>query len=219
MGSRWAYMGRPDYNPPNNDCPECASPSRVFFIGAKSVAGVAQRRYQCEHGHEWIVKETLMQQRKSTGIVYVTGDASLVTSGVIAHVCNDVGAWGAGFTRSLSKAHPTVEAEYRRWSKQSDFDLGENQIVQVSDSLLVCNMVAQHGLPSKQRRILGDVPLQLDALDVCLLNLSDSCRQWNASTVHMPRIGCGLAGGKWEDVEPLIQQRLGNLTVFVYDLP
>ncbi|CAM5711440.1 hypothetical protein [Streptomyces coeruleorubidus] len=28
------------------------------------------------------------------------------------------------------------------------------------------------------------------------------------ATVHMPRIGCGLAGGKWSRVEPLIEERL-----------
>lgn len=26
--------------------------------------------------------------------------------------------------------------------------------------------------------------------------------------VHMPRIRCGLAGGQWSRVEPLIQERL-----------
>jgi hypothetical protein len=26
--------------------------------------------------------------------------------------------------------------------------------------------------------------------------------------VHMPRIGCGLAGGEWRRVEPLIERRL-----------
>jgi hypothetical protein len=35
----------------------------------------------------------------------------------------------------------------------------------------------------------------------------------------MPRIGCGLAGGKWERVEPLIVARLvgADVPVTVYD--
>jgi hypothetical protein len=39
----------------------------------------------------------------------------------------------------------------------------------------------------------------------------------NAS-VHLPRIGCGLAGGKWEKIEPLINKLLidQGLNVFVY---
>jgi len=36
----------------------------------------------------------------------------------------------------------------------------------------------------------------------------------------MPRIGCGLAGGKWEQIEPLIERHLAaaGAEVVVYDL-
>lgn len=39
------------------------------------------------------------------------------------------------------------------------------------------------------------------------------------ASVHMPRIGCELAGGKWFRVEPLIQERLvgRGIAVTVYD--
>jgi hypothetical protein len=35
----------------------------------------------------------------------------------------------------------------------------------------------------------------------------------------MPRIGCGLAGGEWSKVEPLIEEHLcgAGLAVTVYD--
>jgi hypothetical protein len=37
--------------------------------------------------------------------------------------------------------------------------------------------------------------------------------------VHLPRIGCGLAGGTWKRVEPLIDARLcaRDVPVTVYD--
>ncbi|GAB5527155.1 MAG: hypothetical protein Roseis2KO_50270 [Roseivirga sp.] len=40
-----------------------------------------------------------------------------------------------------------------------------------------------------------------------------------AASVHMPRIGCGLAGGKWEKIEPLIEKTLitNQINTFVYD--
>jgi hypothetical protein len=36
----------------------------------------------------------------------------------------------------------------------------------------------------------------------------------------MPRIGCGLAGGKWEEVGKIVEEELVNrgVTVTVYDL-
>ena len=39
--------------------------------------------------------------------------------------------------------------------------------------------------------------------------------------IHMPRIGCGLAGGNWDQIEPLLEEHLAmaGFDVRVYDLP
>lgn len=55
---RYKYLGDPRFYPKTDDCPECTEPSKPHFIGAKTVDGVGQKRYNCEHGHEWIVKDT-----------------------------------------------------------------------------------------------------------------------------------------------------------------
>lgn len=58
---RWAYMSRPDFNPPSDACPQCEAPSKVYYIGGKHVPdpdggpGHSEHRWQCEHRHEWIV--------------------------------------------------------------------------------------------------------------------------------------------------------------------
>jgi O-acetyl-ADP-ribose deacetylase (regulator of RNase III) len=76
-------------------------------------------------------------------------------------------------------------------------------------------MIAQHGTrPGSQ-----GPPIRYDALRQCLARLAGEAQQFSAS-VHMPRIGCGLAGGKWEQVEPILAETLGaaGLAVTVYDL-
>jgi hypothetical protein len=42
-----------------------------------------------------------------------------------------------------------------------------------------------------------------------------------AASVHMPRIGCGLAGGEWGRVESIVRDTLcaEGIEVTVYDLP
>ena len=61
--SRWDYMSRPQHNPPSDQCPECPEPSKVHYIGGKSILSATgevtgtQHRYQCEHGHRWVVVE------------------------------------------------------------------------------------------------------------------------------------------------------------------
>ena len=42
-----------------------------------------------------------------------------------------------------------------------------------------------------------------------------------AAAIHMPRIGCGLAGGDWSEIEPIIHDELSkhDVAVTVYDFP
>lgn len=154
-------------------------------------------------------------------IKFIKGDATQPQgSGVkiIAHICNDRGGWGKGFVLALSKRWPrdrddSPEKHYRIWHKlKTDFRLGEVQYVMPEKYIIVANMVAQHGMKTGS----NGPPIRYDALKECLAKVATQARNANAS-IHMPRIGCGLAGGKWEKVEPLINETMGDLEVTVYD--
>ncbi|MFB6818428.1 macro domain-containing protein [Streptomyces sp. NPDC056347] len=155
-----------------------------------------------------------------SGITYIQGDATAPQGkGVklIAHVCNDLGGWGKGFVLALSRRWPEPEAAYRRWHREradNDFGLGAAQFVQVRPDIWVANMVGQRGI----RRGSNGVPVRYEAIDTALGAVADRAEELGAS-VHMPRIGCGLAGGKWSRIEPLIQERLTGrgVEVTVYD--
>ncbi|MER6995537.1 macro domain-containing protein [Streptomyces sp. NPDC000410] len=155
-----------------------------------------------------------------SGITYVQGDATAPHGkGVklIAHVCNDLGGWGKGFVVAISRRWPEPEAAFRRWHREragNDFGLGAVQSVQVSPYVWVANMVGQRGMRTGSK----GVPVRYEAIDTALGALGDKAVELGAS-VHMPRIGCGLAGGKWSRVEPLIADRLAarGIPVTVYD--
>ncbi|MFJ5271659.1 macro domain-containing protein [Streptomyces sp. NPDC088358] len=155
-----------------------------------------------------------------SGIMYVRGDATLPSvKGVklIAHVCNDIGGWGRGFVLALSRRWPEPEKAYRAWHRDrahNDFGLGAAQFVQVERYVWVANLIGQRGI----RRGSKGVPVRYEAIDAALDRLADRAVALDAS-VHMPRIGCGLAGGTWSRVEPLITQRLvqRGIAVTVYD--
>ncbi|MET8861126.1 macro domain-containing protein [Streptomyces sp. NPDC004579] len=153
-------------------------------------------------------------------IGYVRGDAtapSVKGVKVIAHVCNDIGGWGKGFVLALSRRWPEPEAAYRAWHRGragNDFGLGAAQFVQVEPYVWVANLVGQRGIRTGSK----GVPVRYEAIDASLALLADRAVELGAS-VHMPRIGCGLAGGSWERVEPLVTERLvrRGLAVTVYD--
>jgi O-acetyl-ADP-ribose deacetylase (regulator of RNase III) len=153
-------------------------------------------------------------------IDYVRGDATVPSVKgvkVIAHVCNDIGGWGKGFVLAVSRRWPEPEKEYRAWHRDraaNDFGLGAVQFVQVERYVWVANMIGQRGIRTGSK----GVPVRYDAIDTALGLLAERAAELGAS-VHMPRIGCGLAGGKWSRVEPLVTERLvrRGIAVTVYD--
>lgn len=171
-------------------------------------------------------------------IRYVRGDATLPRGRgprVIAHVVNDLGAWGKGFVLAVSKRWEEPEAEYRAWHRErshpevigddKSFHLGATQLIKVDSNLYVANMLAQRGIKRSQR---WGAPIRYDALSQCLEQVSVALDEIDIAlnylrgakapaTLHMPRIGCGLAGGNWMMVGPIVERTLRTREVYVYD--
>jgi len=153
-------------------------------------------------------------------IQYIQGDATRpngLGNKIIVHICNDTGGWGRGFVLALSNRWKAPEQSYRAWYKSdTNFELGQVQFVQVEDDLWVANMLGQHKIRKDEK---GNPPIRYRAVKQCLAVVAKKAKELNAS-VHMPRIGCGLAGGKWKKIEPLVEETLlaQELAVTVYDL-
>ncbi|TYU46185.1 macro domain-containing protein [Listeria monocytogenes] len=153
-----------------------------------------------------------------TQITYLKGDATNpMTKGnkIIAHICNDVGAWGKGFVLAISKKWKEPEKAYKKWYKDNNnFERGEVQLIPVTEYISVCNMIGQEGIRTGPK----GVPIRYEAVESCLEKLCEMAKEQQAS-IHMPRIGCGLAGGKWEIIEPIIKKTLvdNGIEVYVYD--
>ncbi|RXE57538.1 macro domain-containing protein [Acetivibrio mesophilus] len=151
-------------------------------------------------------------------INYIKGDATApISKGekIICHICNDIGGWGKGFVLAISRRWKEPETEYRKWHREkSNFLLGEVQFVRVEQYITIANMIGQRGIKTGSK----GVPIRYDAVEKCLEKVCSKAKELGAS-IHMPRIGCGLAGGKWEKIEPLIIKNLiaNDIEVFVYD--
>jgi O-acetyl-ADP-ribose deacetylase (regulator of RNase III) len=150
-------------------------------------------------------------------VEYLTGDATKPEKGgpkFIVHVCNNIGKWGAGFTESLDDTWDKPRKMYLLEHKfYGRLYMGDVQIVKVAKDTYVLNMICQQGVWYKGRK---DIPLRYDELETCLSKIFRAAKVFNAS-VHMPRIGCGLAGGNWEKVSKLIDKCNKDTEVFVYD--
>jgi O-acetyl-ADP-ribose deacetylase (regulator of RNase III) len=169
-------------------------------------------------------------------ITYVKGDATKPQGDgtqIIAHIVNTgndfgrghQGVWGGGFTASLDKQFPLAGRAYKGLVPHfRDYPaalLGTVQLICVVPSdpnpddtdgpVYVANMFGQvYGT------VNGQPPIRYGSLGAALARLGVFASEMGAS-IHMPRIGTGLAGGEWSKVEPLIDRYLGTNEVFVYD--
>lgn len=153
-------------------------------------------------------------------IRYLKGDATRPKGDgtkIIVHCCNNLGAWGAGFVLAISRRWPEPEAAYLDSSLKGLLELGRVQFVSVDDEddndIIVANLVGQSGLigPANPN------PIRYSAIEKGLQKVAAEAKKRKAS-IHMPRIGCGLAGGSWAKMEPIIDKALTGLDVTVYDL-
>jgi len=160
-------------------------------------------------------------------IRYVCGDATFphAVPAMIVHCCNHLGYWGAGFTNALDRRWPHVGKAYKTWAREA-IDrgtprmLGEVQYVEAEDDITVANLVGQDGI----RGVNNIRPVRYAALGegfqmIAGVVITRLFTRRGAPTLHMPRIGCGLAGGTWDKVEPLVQAYLCDrgIEVTVYD--
>lgn len=148
-------------------------------------------------------------------IRYLKGDATNpLGSGdkAIVHCCNDLGRWGAGFVMALSKKWPFTREMYLQWyNDKKGFALGAIQMIRVRPDIVVVNLIGQHGIHTDSK----GPPVRYTAIRGGLMKLNTTLHP--SYSIHMPRMGCGLAGGKWEKMEPIIEEALEGRNVTIYD--
>lgn len=151
----------------------------------------------------------------NTSITYITGDATNPPPpAIIAHICNNKGGWGAGFTGALSSRWPSLKEQYKLTLRQRNQGLGDAQFIFAQSNIIIANMIAQDGYSRP-----GRAAIDYGALQLCLSQLCKIAQRYPAYGVHMPRIGTGLAGGDWTVIEPMIVRELceKGVQVTVYD--
>jgi hypothetical protein len=141
---------------------------------------------------------------------------------LVPHVCNNINAFGAGFTFHIQNHFPIVKENFHLLGKQAT--LGYTQLViadtnkKTDSKIIFANMIAQNGTISKT----NPRPIDYAALMRCMMKVkafidhskSDSDTKLE---IHAPKFGCGLAGGNWNFISDLIEDIWGDQTVVVYE--
>jgi O-acetyl-ADP-ribose deacetylase (regulator of RNase III) len=170
--------------------------------------------------------EPMREQRNDPRIRWVSSDITDLGAGtrpvVIAHVTsNSTRAWGRqGVAAALARVFPQAAAAYRSWAIASPDNLKLGHVHELPQELTgrpvtIVSMVAQEGYgPGAVTR------LNYAALRDCLERVAVIAQRRDAS-VHLPRIGAGQAGGRWDLIEATIVAQLcaQDVSVVVHTLP
>ena len=139
---------------------------------------------------------------------YKRGDVTKATEQVIVHGVNCTGHFGSGVAGAIKRNHPYVREQYLSLKEHI---LGTCQFVDYRDQIWVNAHTQQDkGYDGKQYA-------DLNAVAYCLVEIDNYMRDNNLTTIAMPKIGSGLGGLKWDDVEILVAGILEDYEVFVYE--
>lgn len=147
-------------------------------------------------------------------MLYETGDLlDAPLDQIIAHGCNTVGAFGAGVAGQIARRLPDVARMYK---EATPHQLGAAQLA-YDEGRWVFNLMTQR-IPGANARV--------SAISTAFTNMAERLASFSdlPYTVAIPRIGCGIGGLTWQEVEPAIvsgvlDSSISHLTIVVYDLP
>lgn len=151
-------------------------------------------------------------------ILYKKGDLfDAFRSGEIealGHQANCMNTMGSGFAKQLKELYPEA---YEADCEARGEKLGSLSFVFVDVPGHapggIFNLYGQYDYGREPGKVYTD----LKALDSALGQMAMLCFAVGIEHVGFPRLGCGLGGAKWENVETLIEFHFGDLTVTVFD--
>lgn len=143
---------------------------------------------------------------------FVAGDLFAALDAVkgtvyIPHVCNDQGAWGAGFVVPLGRTFPEAQEAYLKWHRGEwdttglcPWKLGTVQFVAIAErpNIIIANMLAQ--------TLGGERPLFYNHLAACMEHVAQQIFLMDPKAqILCPAFGGGLAGGNFNFIVELIR--------------
>lgn len=195
-------------------------PLRVQAVGVPPYPGFSLPRVLA------LVEPVVPIGKRSGGLRYRSGDVTNFSADdrpvVIAHVVNDSGhAWSRrGVAAALATRFPAAARAFQAWTVAApmNLELGRVHAVDVTTGqslVTIASMVVQRGYGAG-----FSTRLDYQALDTALAAVAKLALTKGAD-VHLPRIGAGQAGGRWDLIAQAIERNLvgAGLEVVVYTLP
>jgi len=143
----------------------------------------------------------------------VSGDILLSRAQVVAHGVAPNDPMNQGLALSLHKKYPAMHKDYHHWCKQQHPEPGAAWLWGGAEDVRIVNLLTQEGGYGHGARP-GKASLKhvSDALHA----LAKMTAKEGFTSLALPRLATGVGGLSWEDVWPVLQDRLGDIEIPVY---
>jgi O-acetyl-ADP-ribose deacetylase (regulator of RNase III) len=143
----------------------------------------------------------------------VSGDILLSKAHAIAHGVAANDPMNQGLALALHKRYPVMHKDFHHWCHQNHPRQGEAWMWGDVDNVRVVNLITQEGGHNRGSR---PGAASTKAVNDCLRTLVKMVAKEGFSSLALPRLATGVGGLSWEEVKPLMKNRLGDLDIPVY---
>ncbi len=153
-------------------------------------------------------------------ITYKKGNLLNTPDKIIAHGCNALGVMGSGVALAIKTKYPRAFEIYYSFYKMHSQNIDDHLMgycfaAPQNDGKVILNCITQKYAGHDGQRYVS-----YDAMDSCMGHIAEylETMQPGINAVSMPKIGAGLGGGNWEVIEAIINHRLKDVNVTVWEL-
>jgi O-acetyl-ADP-ribose deacetylase (regulator of RNase III) len=146
-------------------------------------------------------------------IYEVSGDILLSKAQVLVHGTAPNDPMNQGLALSLHESYPAMHKDFHHWCHQQHPQPGEAWMWGSADGVRVVNLLTRTGGYER-----GSRPEKANLKHVrdSLRSLVKMVKKESFTSMAIPKLATGVGGLDWNDVKPLIQEKLGELDIPVY---
>jgi len=147
-------------------------------------------------------------------IHYTTGNLLEAKADAIVNTVNTVGVMGKGLALAFKKSYPENFKKYQIEAKNKNLEIGK--------MLVTYDNVSQKFIINFPTKIHWKFKSKIEYIEKGLFDLINFLNNTpNIKSIAIPPLGCGNGGLNWNEVKPLIEKAVGELTkienVFIFE--
>lgn len=143
----------------------------------------------------------------------VAGDILLTKAKAIAHGVAPNDHFDHGLAKSLREAWPAMAKDFRHYAHNSHPKPGEMWVWSGVGGVRIYNLLTQDGEIGHETK---PGRASISNVNHALRRLRFDLEKNGVKSLALPKIATGVGGLSWDDVYPIIQERLGDLNIPIY---